>query len=61
MDQGLVPGDGTVQFQPFMRSLRESGYAGYLSLEMTFNYQQDPDSAGYRAKRFMDNLLREKA
>jgi protein FrlC len=60
IDQGLVPGDGTVQFQPFMRSLRESGYAGYLSLEMTFSYQQDPDSAAYRAKRFMDNLFGEK-
>jgi protein FrlC len=60
-DQGLVPGDGTVQFQPFIRSLRESNYAGHLSLEMTFNYQQDPDSAAYRAKRFMDNLLEEEA
>jgi len=56
-DQGLIPGQGTVQFQPFIRALREAGYQGYLSLELSFNYQQDPDAAAYKSKMFMESLL----
>ena len=57
-DQGLIPGQGIVEFQPFIKALREEGYKGYLSLELSFNYQQDPDSAAYKSKIFMDSLLR---
>ena len=57
-DQGLIPGQGIVEFQPFIEALREGGYKGYLSLELSFNYQQDPDSAAYKSKLFMDSLLR---
>jgi len=56
-DQGLIPGQGNVEFQPFIQALRESGYNGYLSLELSFNYQQDPDAAAYKSKLFMDGLL----
>ncbi|HUO42514.1 MAG TPA: sugar phosphate isomerase/epimerase, partial [Methylomirabilota bacterium] len=56
-DQGLIPGHGIVEFQPFIQALRESGYKGYLSLELSFNYQQDPDAAAYKSKKFMDGLL----
>ena len=57
-DQGLIPGQGIVEFQPFIKALRESGYKGYLSLKLSFNYQQDPDAAAYKSKLFMDSLLR---
>ena len=57
VDQGLIPGQGTVDFQPFVRALRETGYDGYLSLELSFNYQQDPDSAAFKAKVFVDKVL----
>jgi sugar phosphate isomerase/epimerase len=58
VDQGLIPGQGVLDYQPFIRALREMGYQGYLSLELSFNYQQDPDSAAHKAKRFMDNVLK---
>lgn len=58
VDQGLIPGQGNVNFEPFVKALSEVGYEGYLSLELSFNYQQDPDSAAYRSKAFMDNLLK---
>ncbi|MGA3405017.1 MAG: sugar phosphate isomerase/epimerase family protein [Candidatus Bathyarchaeia archaeon] len=58
VDQGLIPGQGVLDYQPFIRALREIGYKGYLSLELSFNYQQDPDSAAHKAKLFMDNVLK---
>ena len=55
---GLVPGQGVLDYQPFIRALREIGYKGYLSLELSFNCEQNPDSAAHKAKRFMDNVLK---
>jgi protein FrlC len=58
VDQGLIPGQGVLDYQPFIRALREIGYKGYLSLELSFNCEQDPGSAAHKAKRFTDNVLK---
>jgi protein FrlC len=57
-DQGLVPGEGNVQFEPFIKALIDNGYKGYLSFELSFSYLQNPDAAAYRARMFIEKLLR---
>jgi protein FrlC len=44
-DAHLVPGDGEIDFAPFVRALREIGYTGFVSAELSFGYTVDPDPA----------------
>ena len=52
-DQHLVPGEGNFEFEAFIAVLRQSGYAGYLCAELSWDYTIDPDSA---ARRTLERL-----
>lgn len=43
--QNLVPGDGTFDFDNFLKSLRSTGYSGFLTAELGWEYTQKPDLA----------------
>lgn len=43
--QNLIPGEGSYDFQSLIQALKESGYTGYLSAELTKEYAIDPESA----------------
>ncbi len=49
--QGLIPGDGSFDYGPLLRALRESGYDGYLSVELSWDYSVDPEPHVARAAR----------
>jgi protein FrlC len=44
-DAHLIPGDGSIDFEPFVRALREINYQGFVSAELGFQYTLDPDPA----------------
>lgn len=44
-DTHLVPGEGSIDFAPFVQALREIDYEGFVSAELGFAYTLDPDSA----------------
>jgi protein FrlC len=44
-DAHLIPGDGSIDFEPFVRALREINYQGFVSGELGFQYTLDPDPA----------------
>jgi protein FrlC len=44
-DAHLIPGDGSIDFAPFVQALREIGYQGFVSAELGFQYTSDPDPA----------------
>lgn len=44
-DVHLIPGDGGIDFAPFVRALRDIGYRGAVSAELGFQYTLDPDPA----------------
>jgi protein FrlC len=44
-DAHLVPGEGTIDFQPFVQALKEIDYQGFVSGELGFGYTLDPDTA----------------
>jgi fructoselysine 3-epimerase len=58
-DQHKIPGEGTINFIPFLQVLDEMGYEDFLTVELGFEYTADPDAAAYRSKRAVDALLKE--
>jgi len=44
-DAHLIPGEGNIDFEPFVRALKEINYQGIVSAELGFQYTPDPDTA----------------
>jgi len=44
-DAHSIPGDGEIDFGPFARALKETGYDGFISAELGFQYTLEPDDA----------------
>jgi protein FrlC len=58
-DQHKIPGEGTIDFVPFLKALIETGYDGYLTVELGFDYTANPDAAAYKSKKVVLSLLEE--
>ncbi len=58
-DQHKIPGEGTIDFVPFVQALMDVGYEGYLTVELGFDYTANPDSAAYRSMKAVYSLLEE--
>jgi protein FrlC len=58
--QGLVPGDGSFDYQPLLRVLHETRFPGFLSVELSWDYSVDPEpyviSAARRIREWMSRL-----
>ncbi len=58
--QGLVPGDGTFDYRPLLRTLSETRFAGFLSVELSWDYSVDPEphvtSAAKRIREWLRRL-----
>jgi len=44
-DIHLVPGEGSIDFAPLVKALKEMNYQGFISAELGFQYSQRPDPA----------------
>jgi len=53
MDEHLIPGQGRINFIPFLRELKKVNYQGFLTVELGFQYIMDPDSAVYESRDFL--------
>jgi len=58
-DDHKIPGEGEISFVPFLKALKESGYDGFLTIELGWNYTVESDAAAYRSKKVLDSLLQE--
>jgi sugar phosphate isomerase/epimerase len=50
------PGFGDVDFVPIFRALRESGYQGWVSVEV-FDYKPDPVTIAEQSVQYMQRSL----
>ena len=48
-DAHLIPGDGGIDFGPFAPALKDTGYDGFISAELGFQYAPNPDAAVEKA------------
>ena len=56
----LPLGKGVIDFRAMVGALRETGYAGFLSMEyegIFFGYKEDPWEVAVQTKSFLANLL----
>ena len=58
-DQHKIPGEGTIHFVPFLQTLLDSGYDGFLTIELGFDYTPDPDAAAFQSMKALRALLKE--
>lgn len=56
-DQHKIPGEGTICFTPFFQTLLETGYKGFLTVELGFDYTSSPDEAAYQSRKFVLSVL----
>jgi sugar phosphate isomerase/epimerase len=54
--QHLVPGHGAIDFDATIAAIRETGYAGWLTVEL-YPYIDNPDQAARDAKTYLNNCL----
>lgn len=54
----LIPGKGSIDFLNVLRTIRRSGYAGDISLEL-YTYPDEPEEAGAESIRFLMPLFEE--
>jgi protein FrlC len=47
--QGLIPGEGSFDFLPLLGVLQKSGFEGFLSVELSWDYSVDPEPSVARA------------
>ena len=50
------PGSGTIDFVPILRTLREAGYSGWISIEV-FDYTPDPITIAQRGIGYLRDAL----
>ena len=50
--QHLVPGRGAIDFPATINAIRETGYNGWLTVEL-YPYIDDPDAAAREAREFL--------
>jgi sugar phosphate isomerase/epimerase len=58
-DQHLVPGEGTIDWVPFLRELRASGYEGPLMLEVQGAKAGNVEAELGRCRRVLSDLSRQ--
>jgi len=56
-DAHLIPGEGSIDYEPFVRALQEIDYQGFVSGELGFGYTQDPDPAVEKSYAVLSQLF----
>lgn len=58
-DDHKIPGEGEINYLPFLKELKNNNYDGFLTVELGWNYTMEPDLASTKSKHKLESLLRE--
>ena len=58
-DAHLIPGEGNIDFGPFVQALKEIDYQGFVAAELGFQYTLDPDPAVKQTRAVLGQLFGE--
>jgi len=56
-DAHMIPGEGSIDFAPFVKALKAVDYPGFVSAELGFQYTQDPDLAAERTYAALSGMF----
>jgi protein FrlC len=56
-DAHLIPGEGSIDYAPFVRALRETHYRGFVSVELGFQYTLEPDAAVQKSRMALSEII----
>ena len=56
-DAHLIPGEGSIDYAPFVRALREIHYRGFVSVELGFQYTREPDAAVEKSRVALSEMF----
>lgn len=59
-DAHLIPGEGRIDYAPFVRALSEISYQGFVSAELGFQYTLDPDAAVKKTRIALTKMFQTK-
>ncbi len=57
-DQHKIPGEGELDFLPFLSELKKSKYDGFLTVELGWDYTLDPDQAAIKSRENIESFIR---
>jgi len=57
-DQHKIPGEGELDFLPFLSELKKSEYDGFLTVELGWDYTLDPDQAAIKSRENIESFIR---
>ena len=56
-DAHLIPRDGSIDYQPFVRALQEINYQGFVSAELGFQYTLEPGAAVQKTHTVLSEMF----
>jgi sugar phosphate isomerase/epimerase len=56
--QHLIPGHGAIDFAATLRAIAETGYEGWITVEL-YPYIENPDEAAREARDYLAEVMRQ--
>ena len=54
--QHLIPGHGAIDFAATLRQIAETGYSGWITVEL-YPYIENPDDAARQARQYLVEIM----
>jgi fructoselysine 3-epimerase len=56
-DAHMIPGEGSINYTPFVQALEEINYRGFVSAELGFQYTLEPDAAVQKTQTVLREMF----
>ena len=56
-DAHMIPGEGSINYEPFVQALQAIHYQGFVSAELGFQYTLEPDAAAQKTQTVLQEMF----